>query len=115
MQGALDNAWAMLVQAFRNWESVFGYTGWTINEDIGINGSAWLHQFVDGAQATLDSTEPTITTTYWTCDHLHTLHSIGLFNYDKDTVMTVLGFTDADKELENLIELGMTLDLTGGA
>ena len=115
MQDALDGAWAQLCEAFGNWELVFGYTGWTINEDIGINGSAWLQQFVDGAQATLDATEPTITTTYWTCDHLHTLHSIGLFNYDKDTVMTVLGFTDADKEWENLIELGMTLDLTGGA
>ena len=27
----------------------------------------------------------------------------------------VQSFTDADKEWENLIELGMTLDLTGGA
>ena len=115
MQASLDAAWAELCEAFGNWELVFGWTGWAINEDIGINGSAWLQQFVDDAQTTLDNTEPTITTTYWTCDHLHTLHSIGLFTYDKETVMTALGFTDADKEWENLIELGMTLDLTGGA
>ena len=115
MQGALDNAWAMLVQAFRNWESVFGYTGWTIDEYIGINGSAWLQQFTDTAWRTLQNTDEYITTTYYTCDHLHTLHSIGLYTYDKETVMTALGFTDADKEWENLIELGMTLDLTGGA
>ena len=114
MQGALDNAWAMLVQAFRNWESVFGYTGWAINEDIGYNGSAWLQQFVDSAYQTLQNTEPTITDTYYTCDHQHTLHSIGLFTYNKETVMTALGFTDADKEWENLIELGMNLDLRGG-
>ena len=111
----MDNAWAMLVQAFRNWESVFGYTGWTIDEYIGINGSAWLQQFTDTAWRTLQNTDEYITTTYYTCDHLHTLHSIGLYTYDKETVMTALGFTDADKEWENLIELGMTLDLTGGA
>lgn len=115
MQGALDNAWAMLVQAFRNWESVFGYTGWTIDEYIGINGSAWLQQFTDTAWRTLQNTDEYITTTYYTCDHLHTLHSIGLYTYDKETVMTALGFSDADKEWENLIELGMTLDLNGGA
>ena len=79
------------------------------------NGSAWLNQFIDEAASVLDSTPETITTTYRTCDHQHTLHSIGLFAYDKDTVMTALGFTDADKEWANLIELGMNLDLTGGA
>lgn len=115
MQGTLDNAWAELVQAFQNWEYVFGYTGWAINADIGYNGSAWLNQFIDEAATVLDSTPETITTTYRTCDHQHTLHSIGLFAYDKDTVMTALGFTDADKEWANLIELGMNLDLTGGA
>lgn len=115
MQGALDNAWAELVQAFGNWELVFGWTGWAINEDIGINGSAWLQQFTDAAWTTLQNTDEYITTSYRTCDHLHTLHSFGLFAYDRDAVMTQLGFTDADKEWEHLIELGMNLDLTGGA
>ena len=115
MEGALNNAWAELSQAFYNWESVFGATGWALNEDIGINGSAWLQQFVDGAWTTVQNTPQTITTTYWTCDHEHTLHSIGLFTYDKESIMTALGFTDADKQWENLIELGMNLDLTGGA
>ncbi len=115
MQGALDNAWAELVQAFGNWEFVFGWTGWAINEDIGINGSAWLQQFTDAAWTTLQNTDEYITTSYWTCDHLHTLHSFGLFAYDREAVMTQLGFTDADKEWEHLIELGMNLDLTGGA
>lgn len=107
MQDALDTAWGSLVEAFRNWESVFGYTGWEIDADIGINGSAWLQMFVDTASATLRDTDEYITSTYYICDHLHTLHSIGLYAYNKDTVMTALGFTDADKTWERMIEMGM--------
>ena len=107
VQPLVDNAWAELVQAFRNWEYVFGYTGWALNADIGYNGSAWLQQFVDEAWDTMQNTPKTITTTYWTCDHLHTLHSVGLFTYDKETVMNALGFSQADKKWEQLIELGM--------
>lgn len=110
MQNALNDAWAELEQAFRNWEYVFGYTGWELNEYTGYNGSAWLQQFVDGAWDAMQNTPQTITTTYWTCDHLHTLHSVGLFTYDKETVMNALGFSQADKKWEQLIELGMTLD-----
>jgi hypothetical protein len=115
MQSTLDHAWAELVTAFEQWEDDFSYTTWEIDEDIGYNGSAWLNQFVDEAEETLNSTPETIITTYYICDHQHTLHSVGLFNYDMDTVMTALGFSDADKEWANLVKLGMNLDLTGGS
>lgn len=65
---------------------------------------------MNSALATLNSTDQYITSAYQICDHLHTLHSIGLFIYDKDTVMTELGFTDAEKNWESMIELGMELE-----
>lgn len=114
MQAALERTKAELIQAFRDWEDEFGYTGWIIDEDIGQDGQAWLDYLVEEARSKLESTPKTIKTPYRTCDNQHTLHSIGLYTYDKDTVMTVLGFADADKQWEELIEMGMELDLSKG-
>lgn len=115
MQKALENARAELIQAFRSWEDEYGYTGWAIDEDLGQDGQAWLDYLVDEARDKFYNTPETIKTPYRACDRLHALHSIGFFTYDKNIVMTALGFTDADKQWEELIEMGMELDLNRGA
>lgn len=111
----VQNKYAVYEQAVNNWSTVFGRWGLYIDENLGASMLSQLNSEVSTAQTTLNNTDQYTVTTYYTCDHLHTLHSIGLYTYDKDTVMTALGFTDADKQWENLIELGMNLDLTGGA
>ena len=40
------------------------------------------------------------------CDHLHTLHSIGLAMFTKENVMSALGFTDTYIEWEEMTERG---------
>lgn len=40
------------------------------------------------------------------CEYQHTLHSVGLWYYDKETVMNALGFTDFDKQWVSLTEMG---------
>lgn len=111
----VQNKYAVYEQAVNNWSTVFGRWGLYIDENLGASMLSQLNGEVSAAATALNNTDQYISTTYYTCDHQHTLHSIGLFTYDKDTVMTALGFTDADKQWENLIELGMNLDLTGGA
>ena len=66
-----------------------------------------LTKAINDAKTKLDHTDQYITTTYRTCDHLHTLHSIGLYGYSKDTVMNTLGFTNNYKEWEALTEFGL--------
>ena len=111
----VENAYAWYEQAVNNWSYAFGRWGLYIDEYLGADMLSDLNSEVSEAQSTLNRTQEYIVTTYRTCDHEHTLHSIGLYTYDKEAVMTALGFSDADKEWENLIELGMNLDLTGGA
>lgn len=111
----VENTYAVFEQAVNNWSYAFNRWGLYIDENLGASMLSQLNGEVSAAATALNNTDQYISTTYYTCDHQHTLHSIGLFTYDKDTVMTALGFTDADKQWENLIELGMNLDLTGGA
>ncbi len=103
MLGWVNEAYSCLEQAFRNWEYVYGYTGWNIDEYMDINCMAWLGGFVEDAQATMDNTPETISTPVYTCDHAHDLHSVGLNIYNANDTMTILGFSDEEKEwAENL-------------
>lgn len=100
MLGALNASKQAARDAFNNWQSVFGSVTWEFNEDLGSNGLAWLGQFVDADRVTMNNTPQVIRTPYYTCDHQHTLHSIGLNFFDADAVMTVYGFTDTEREWE---------------
>ena len=40
----------------------------------------------------------TTRTPYYTCDHLHTLHSFGLNFYSAEQVMQTLNFTEEEKQ-----------------
>lgn len=105
MQGALNSAWNDLVSAFRSWESAFEWTGWDIDEGIGYNGSAWLQQFVEEAEQTVNNTAPTTSTDYYTCDHQHDLHSVGLNLFNADETMTLYSFSTEERQwAENLIQ-----------
>lgn len=101
----VTGAYAMLVQAFQNWESVFGVTGWEINEYMDINCMAWLGDFVESAYATLQSTPETIRTPRPVCEHLHDLHSLGLNFFNAEETMARYSFTDAELQwAENLTQ-----------
>lgn len=94
----VNGAYAMLVQAFQNWESVFGVTGWEINEYMDINCMAWLGGFVEEAQATMENTPETIQTPRPICEHEHDLHSIGLNIYNAEESMSRLHFTEEETQ-----------------
>lgn len=98
MQSWVDDAKEMLQQAFNNWEYVFGWTGWEVNEYMDINCQAWLGEFVEDAQTTMNNTPQTIQTPYYTCDHLHELHSIGLNLFNADETMNLYSFTEAERQ-----------------
>lgn len=51
----------------------------------------------------VNSTPENIETTYLTCDHHHTLHSVGLNFFDADAVMTQYGFTENEKAWEKMV------------
>lgn len=105
MQSWVDAAKAMLQQAFNNWESVFGRTGWEVNQYMDINCQAWLGGFVEAAQTTMDETPQTIRTPYYTCDHQHDLHSVGLNFFNADETMTLYSFSAEERQwAENLTQ-----------
>ena len=77
---------------------MFGVWGLTIDEYLGANMQTRLNREVTTAENTLNSTPQTTQTPYYTCDHLHTLHSFGLNFYSAEQVMQVLNFTEDEKQ-----------------
>ena len=104
---AMNTAFAYFNQAVTNWCSVFHYSGLTVNESLDATMQTTLTNAVNSAQTTLNNTQQYITSSYRTCDHLHKLHSIGLYGYSKEAVMNTLGFSDEYKEWEALTEFGL--------
>ncbi|MBQ3256365.1 MAG: hypothetical protein IJN43_16170 [Ruminococcus sp.] len=89
------NAW---ITKYNRYDIDYTNNGNTMKEKLGAEYEA--------ANAALNSTPATIETTVYKCDLNHTLHSLGLFFYNKEDVMNALGFTDAEKEWVDLTELG---------
>ena len=59
---------------------------------------ARLNREVAAAETARNNTPETIRTPYYTCDHLHTLHSLGLNFYTAEQVMQTLSFTEDEKQ-----------------
>ena len=78
--------------------SVFGVWGLTIDENLGASMLTRLNGEVNDAETTLNNTPETTRTPYYTCDHLHTLHSFGLNLYTAEQVMQTLNFTEEEKQ-----------------
>ncbi len=94
----VENTYAAYTQAVNNWSTVFGIWGLTIDEYLGANMQTRLNGEVTTAENTLNNTPQTTQTPYYTCDHLHTLHSFGLNFYSAEQVMLTLGFTEDEKQ-----------------
>ena len=94
----VENTYAVYAQAVNNWSTVFGVWGLTIDEYLGANMQTRLNGEVTTAENTLNNTPQTTQTPYYTCDHLHTLHSFGLNFYSAEQVMQVLNFTEDEKQ-----------------
>ena len=94
----VESTYALFEQAVNNWSTVFNIWGLTIDENLGANMLTWLNGEVTTAQNTLNSTPETTRTPYYTCDHLHTLHSFGLNFYTAEQVMQTLSFTEEEKQ-----------------
>lgn len=60
----------------------------------------------EAAVQELNNTPATIEEITYICEYQHKLHSIGLWYYNKDSVMNALGFTDSEKEWVRLTEMG---------
>jgi len=86
-QQRVDSTYALFVQAVNNWSSVFGIWGLNIDGQLGANMQARLNREVAAAETARNNTPETIRTPYYTCDHLHTLHSFGLNFYTAEQVM----------------------------
>lgn len=105
MQEWVDQAKNELTTAFRSWEAGYEYTGWEINAYMDINCLAWLGASVEAAQRTLESTPQTTQTDYYTCDHVHDLHSVGLNIFNADETMNRYSFSEAERQwAENLTQ-----------
>ena len=103
MNTALD----MFKTAVRNWCTTYHHASLTVDNKLDAKMQTELTNAVNAAKTKLDHTEQYTSSSYRTCDHLHTLHSIGLYGYIKDTVMNTLGFTDNYKEWEAMTEFGL--------
>ena len=97
-QQRVDSTYALFVQAVNNWSSVFGIWGLNIDGQLGANMQARLNREVAAAETARNNTTETIQTPYYTCDHLHILHSFGLNFYTAEQVMQVLNFTEDEKQ-----------------
>ena len=97
-QQRVDSTYALFVQAVNNWSSVFGVWGLNIDGQLGASMQARLNREVTAAETARNNTPETIRTPYYTCDHLHTLHSFGLNFYTAEQVMQVLNFTEDEKQ-----------------
>ncbi len=97
-QQRIDSTYALFVQAVNNWSSVFGIWGLNIDGQLGASMQARLNREVAAAETARNNTPETIRTPYYTCDHLHTLHSFGLNLYNADQVMQTLSFTEDEKQ-----------------
>ena len=94
----VESTYALFEQAVNNWSSVFGVWSLTIDEYLGANMLTRLNGEVNDAETTLNNTPETTRTPYYTCDHLHTLHSFGLNFYTAEQVMQTLNFTEEEKQ-----------------
>ncbi|MBQ6039289.1 MAG: hypothetical protein IJL32_00710 [Oscillospiraceae bacterium] len=97
-QQRVDSTYALFVQAVNNWSSVFGIWGLNIDGQLGANMQARLNREVAAAETARNNTPETTRTPYYTCDHLHTLHSFGLNFYTAEQVMQVLNFTEDEQQ-----------------
>ena len=105
VQQQVDNAYAMLVQAVNNWSYVYDVWGLDINEYLGDSMLNQLNTNVQNALNTLNNTEPTTSTDYYTCDHQHDLHSVGLNFFNADETMTLYSFSAEERQwAENLTQ-----------
>jgi hypothetical protein len=94
----VESTYAMYEQAVNNWSFVFGIWGLTIDENLGASMQTQLNNEVTAAETTRNNTPETIQIPYYTCDHLHTLHSFGLNFYTAEQVMQTLSFTEDEKQ-----------------
>ena len=69
-----------------------------IDGQLGASMQARLNREVAAAETARNNTPETIRTPYYTCDHLHTLHSFGLNFYTAEQVMQTLNFTEEEKQ-----------------
>ena len=106
-QQQVDNTYAVFVQAVNNWSSVYGIWGLNIDGNLGANMQTQLNNEVTAAETTRNNTPETIRTPYYTCDHLHTLHSFGLNFYSAEQVMQGLGFTEDEKQWVSLTAMNI--------
>ena len=65
----------------------------------------WADEYVYWS-GVLDSTPETLEEVTYICNHEHDLHSIGLAFFQKEDIMNALGFTENDKQWEQLTETG---------
>ncbi len=103
----VENTYAMFEQAVNNWSSVFGVWGLTIDENLGVNMQTRLNNEVTAAETTRNNTPETIRIPYYTCDHLHTLHSFGLNFYTAEQVMQTLNFSEDEKQWVSLTAMNI--------
>ena len=66
-----------------------------------------LNNEVTAAETTRNNTPETIRTPYYTCDHLHTLHSFGLYFYTAEQVMQTLNFSEDEKQWVSLTAMNI--------
>ena len=106
-QQQVDSTYAVFVQAVNNWSSVYGIWGLNIDGNLGASMQTRLNNEVTAAETTRNNTPETIRTPYFTCDHLHTLHSFGLNFYTAEQVMQTLNFSEDEKQWVSLTAMNI--------
>ena len=87
-----------------NWVSVYGMTPYYSNNGIDFYNDLY-NQYSNNYDIWAATPEKLEKVTY-ICEYKHSLHSIGLAFFDKETVMNALGFDDISKEWVELTEMG---------
>lgn len=89
------------------------YNGWIIKYNryptLTNNGNDFLKVLgseYESAVQVRNSTPVTIEEVTYICENQHDLHSIGLWYYNKESIMNALGFTDNEKNWVSLTETG---------
>ena len=94
----VEKAYLALTQAVSRWSSDYGVRNLTVDEQLCASMAASLESEYSAADKALKSTPKTTNTPYYTCDHLHTLHSFGLNFYTAEQVMQMLQFSEEEQQ-----------------
>lgn len=113
VQRYVDSTYAAFCSAVNHWSERYGIWDLNIDADLGADMQQILTTEADDAEAVMNSTPETVQIPYFTCDHVHTLHSLELCFYTADEIMDALDFSAEERQWAKLTAANIRQYLEG--